>query len=189
MANSHCRPNARPCLVEPRGMGRRDRRVGQREPDGSHTSRRALNTNLPQMHLHSHSGAIRSPEDGQPRAQAHHLMPKQESTDGSGGSHAASTGLSPEPGRAARGDQTCPAKSQLQVMQIPASLRALIPTQGLTSSNRGRKWGKEGGPCCLHTNTHPTSGDGGGVNNGAGSAANSVQGRVSNPLFPFPLAI
>lgn len=37
----------------------------------------------------------------------------------------------PEPGRAARGDQTCPAKSQIQVMQIPAFLRALIPTQGL----------------------------------------------------------
>lgn len=137
------------------GWERRDRRVGQRELEGSHTSRRALSANLTLMHLHSHSGAVWSPEDGQPRAQAHHLMPKQEeeNTDGSGDSHAASTVLSPEPGRAARGDQTCPAKSQLQVMQIPASLRALIPAQGLTSSNDGGNGERRGGPAA-YTQTH-----------------------------------
>lgn len=50
---------------------------------------------------------------------------------------------------------------------------------------------EKGGGALLptHIYTHPTSGNRGGVNNGAGSAANSIQGRVSNPLFPFPFAI
>lgn len=46
-----------------------------------------------------------------------------------------------------------------------------------------------GGGLAAYTHTHPTSGNRGGVNNKAGSAANSIQGRVSNPLFPFPFAI
>lgn len=63
-------------------------------------------------------------------------------------------------------------------------------TGTLTSSDGWRKWKKEGGPYCLRTHTHtPPQAIRGGVNNGAGSAANSVQGRVSNPLFPFPFAI
>lgn len=93
--------------------------------------------------------------------------------------------------------KSCRGRSNLPCkVPNPSHANSILPpstdtnTGTLTSSHGWRKWKKEGGTLLpTHTYTHPTSGNRGGVNNGAGSAANSVQGRVSNPLFPFPFAI